>query len=79
MFAISVCSSFQFDSVHLACKRFEIESKLKKMKNFPMTLSTYANTLKNNANEFDAGRGVEHEKNGKFHMKYFRGIFSKLI
>ncbi|XP_055305242.1 uncharacterized protein LOC129569971 isoform X2 [Sitodiplosis mosellana] len=53
------------NSVNQACKRFEIESKLKKAKDFPMgSATTYANTLKNNATELENGHGnMEHERN----------------
>ena len=62
-----------FGSVIQTCKRFEIESKLKKIKDFPLNLTTtYANTLKNNATESDDGHKiVEHEKIGKFRKIFF--------
>lgn len=56
-----------FISVDQTCKRFEIESKLKKFRNFtPNSVASYANTLKNIVNELDIGQnGVKHEQNGE--------------
>lgn len=60
-----------FLSVTQACKRFEIESKLKKFKNFPLSsAASYANALKNNVNEIDNGHDAKHELIGEFSMNF---------
>lgn len=59
-----------FISVDQTCKRFKIESKLKKFKNFPPnSVPSYANTLKNIVTKLDIDQnGVKHEQNGKFQV-----------